>query len=36
GGRAKLEAVRGALAGHFMNVLVTDEDVATALVRRAG
>jgi len=36
GGRAKLEAVRGALAGRFMNVLVTDEDVATALVRRAG
>ena len=36
GGRAKLEAVRGALAGRFMNVLVTDEDVATALVRRTG
>ncbi len=34
GGRAKFEAVRGALAGHFMNVLVTDEDVATALLRR--
>jgi DNA-binding transcriptional regulator LsrR (DeoR family) len=34
GGRPKLEAVRGALAGRFMNVLVTDEDVATALVRR--
>src|SRR5207244_979675 len=26
GGRAKLDAVRGALAGRFMNVLVTDED----------
>jgi DNA-binding transcriptional regulator LsrR (DeoR family) len=36
GGRAKLEAVRGALAGHFMNVLVTDEDAAAALVRRGG
>jgi len=33
GGRAKLEAVRGALAGRFMNVLVTDEDVAAALLR---
>ncbi len=33
GGRAKVEAVRGALAGRFMNVLVTDEDVATALLR---
>ena len=36
GGRAKLEAVRGAVAGKFMNVLVTDEDVAAALLRRAG
>lgn len=35
GGRAKIEAVRGALAGHFMNVLVTDEDVATLLLRKA-
>lgn len=34
GGRAKLEAVRGAVAGHFMNVLVTDEDAATQLLRR--
>jgi DNA-binding transcriptional regulator LsrR (DeoR family) len=34
GGRAKLEAVRGALAGRFMNVLVTDEDVATLLLRK--
>jgi DNA-binding transcriptional regulator LsrR (DeoR family) len=34
GGRAKLEAVRGAVAGRFMNVLVTDEDVAAALLRR--
>src|SRR5437899_8241310 len=35
GGRAKLDAVRGALAGRFMNALVTDEDLAGALVRRA-
>ncbi len=35
GGRGKLEAVRGAVAGKFMNVLVTDEDVAAALLRRA-
>ena len=35
GGRAKLDAVRGALAGRLMNVLVTDEDLAGALVRRA-
>jgi DNA-binding transcriptional regulator LsrR (DeoR family) len=35
GGRAKLEAVRGAVAGRFMNVLVTDEDVAAALLRRS-
>src|SRR5437773_3860113 len=34
GGKAKLEAVRGAVAGRFMNVLVTDEDVAGALLRR--
>jgi DNA-binding transcriptional regulator LsrR (DeoR family) len=34
GGRSKLEAVRGAVAGKFMNVLVTDEDVAAALLRR--
>jgi DNA-binding transcriptional regulator LsrR (DeoR family) len=33
GGRAKAEAVRGAVRGRFMNVLVTDEDVATALLR---
>lgn len=31
GGRAKLAAVRGALLGRFMNVLVTDEDCARAL-----
>jgi DNA-binding transcriptional regulator LsrR (DeoR family) len=35
GGRPKLDAVRGALAGRFMNVLVTDEDLAGALLRRA-
>jgi DNA-binding transcriptional regulator LsrR (DeoR family) len=34
GGRAKLDAVRGALAGRFMNVLVTDEDLAGALLKR--
>lgn len=33
GGKAKVEAVRGALRGRFMNVLVTDEDVAAALLR---
>ncbi len=34
GGRAKVEAIRGALRGRFVNVLVTDEDVAAALLRR--
>ena len=34
GGRAKVDAVRGALRGRFMNVLVTDQDCATALLRR--
>jgi DNA-binding transcriptional regulator LsrR (DeoR family) len=34
GGKAKVEALRGALAGRFMNVLVTDEDAAMALLRR--
>jgi DNA-binding transcriptional regulator LsrR (DeoR family) len=34
GGKAKVEAVRGALRGRFMNVLVTDEDTAAALLRR--
>src|SRR5262249_3703037 len=33
GGRGKVEAVRGALNGKFMNVLVTDEDVAQALLK---
>lgn len=32
GGRDKVEAVRGALRGRFMNVLVTDADCATALM----
>ena len=32
GGRQKLQAIRGALKGRFMNVLVTDEDTALALV----
>src|SRR2546429_201417 len=34
GGRPKVDAVRGALAGRFMNVLVTDEDLAGAPLRR--
>ncbi len=33
GGRGKTDAVRGALRGRFMNVLVTDEDTADALLR---
>lgn len=33
GGRGKAEAVRGAVNGHMMNVLVTDEDVASALLK---
>ena len=32
GGKSKVEPVRGALRGRFMNVLVTDEDAATALL----
>jgi DNA-binding transcriptional regulator LsrR (DeoR family) len=32
GGRAKVDAVRGALSGRFMNVLVTDEDCAARLL----
>ncbi|HYE89860.1 MAG TPA: sugar-binding domain-containing protein [Terriglobales bacterium] len=35
GGPGKVEAVRGALRGRFMNVLVTDQDVAAALVATA-
>ena len=34
GGRAKIEAVRGALRGRFMDVLVTDDTVASALTDR--
>jgi deoxyribonucleoside regulator len=34
GGKSKTAAVRGALRGRFMNVLVTDEDVAAALLGR--
>jgi len=34
GGKTKVDALRGALAGRFMNVLVTDEDAAIALLRR--
>jgi DNA-binding transcriptional regulator LsrR (DeoR family) len=33
GGRGKIDAVRGALRGRFMNVLVTDEDVAQAVLK---
>jgi len=33
GGRAKTEAIRGALHGRFVNVLVTDEDVAQAVLK---
>ena len=32
GGRPKVGAIRGALAGRFLNVLITDEDTALALV----
>jgi DNA-binding transcriptional regulator LsrR (DeoR family) len=32
GGKQKLEAIRGALRGRFMNVLVTDENTALALI----
>ena len=35
GGEGKDDAVRGALRGRFMNVLVTDQDVASALVSGA-
>jgi len=34
GGRGKIDAVRGALRGHFVNVLVTDEDCARGLLGR--
>ena len=34
GGRPKLEAIRGALRGRFLNVLVTDDQVASALTGR--
>ena len=33
GGRSKVDAVRGAVSGRLMNVLVTDEDVAGALLK---
>src|SRR5437764_1010651 len=33
GGKAKVTAVRGALLGRFCNVLVTDEDVAAAVLK---
>jgi DNA-binding transcriptional regulator LsrR (DeoR family) len=34
GGKDKRQAVRGALAGGFMNVLITDEDLAGLLLER--
>jgi DNA-binding transcriptional regulator LsrR (DeoR family) len=34
GGRSKLEAIRGAVLGRLCNVLITDEEVALALVQR--
>jgi DNA-binding transcriptional regulator LsrR (DeoR family) len=34
GGRSKVDAIRGALRGRFMNVLVTDDEVASALTGR--
>jgi DNA-binding transcriptional regulator LsrR (DeoR family) len=34
GGRSKVDAVRGALRGRFMNVLVTDEECAAGLLAR--
>ena len=34
GGRSKVDAIRGALRGGFINVLVTDQDVAGAVLRR--
>lgn len=34
GGKGKTDAVRGALRGRFCNVLVTDEDVAAAILKR--
>jgi len=34
GGKGKVDAVRGALRGRFCNVLVTDEDVASAVLKR--
>ena len=35
GGRYKLEAIRGALLGRLCNVLITDEEVAQALVHKS-
>jgi deoxyribonucleoside regulator len=35
GGRYKLEAIRGALLGRLCNVLITDEEVAQALVHES-
>jgi deoxyribonucleoside regulator len=34
GGRPKVDAIRGALRGRFLNVLVTDDQVASALTDR--
>jgi DNA-binding transcriptional regulator LsrR (DeoR family) len=35
GGRYKLEAIRGALLGRLCNVLITDEEVAHALIHES-
>ncbi|MCL4249770.1 MAG: sugar-binding transcriptional regulator [Anaerolineae bacterium] len=35
GGHWKVDAIYGALAGRFCNVLITDEDTARALIKRA-
>ncbi|MFV0633070.1 sugar-binding transcriptional regulator [Demequina sp.] len=36
GGVDKANAIRGALSGHYLNVLVTDEEAAEGLVKSAG
>jgi DNA-binding transcriptional regulator LsrR (DeoR family) len=36
GGQRKLHAIRGALAGHWINVLITDRRTADALVEEVG
>ncbi|HVZ17756.1 MAG TPA: sugar-binding domain-containing protein, partial [Terriglobales bacterium] len=34
GGLHKLDAIRGALQGHYVNVLITDEGTAAALLQQ--